>query len=131
MVELALVATVFLMLIFGIMDFGRALYTYHAVANAAREGSRWAIVRGNTCPIAGCPAHSADVQTYVRGRNGTLMDPTQLAVTATYGGNTGCAAGNEDRGCLVTVTVTYPFHFAELPFADLTMTSTSKMYITQ
>ena len=131
MVELALVATAFLLLIFGIMDFGRALFTYHAVANAAREGSRWAMVRGSTCTVAGCPAAAADVQTYVQGRNGTLMTASDISVSTTYGGNTGCPAGNQNPGCLVTVTVTYPFHFAALPFADISMSSTSKMYITQ
>jgi len=131
MVELALVASAFFLLIFGIMDFGRALFTYHAVANAAREGSRWAIVRGSTCTVAGCPASASDVQDYVRSRNGTLMTATDISVNTTFGGNTGCPAGNKGRGCLVTVEVDYPLHFAALPFADITMSSTSKMYITQ
>jgi len=134
MVELALVATVFLMLIFGIMDFGRALFTYHGVADAAREGSRWAMVRGSTCPAAACPsgaATSSDIQTYVRSRNGTLMTPSNITVTATWSGGGTCGAAHPDPGCVVAVTVTYPFHYAELSFADVTMTSTSKMYITQ
>lgn len=131
MVEFAIVATAFLLLMFGIMDFGRAIFTYHAVANAAREGSRYAMVRGSSCTVTGCPATSATIQTYVRGRNGTLMTPSSITVTASWPGTTGCAAGSNAAGCKVAVTVSYPFHFAALPFADLTMSSTSTMIISQ
>src|SRR6202011_4519957 len=58
LVEFAIASTVALTMIFGIIDFGRGLYTYHLVANAARAGSRWAMVRGNTCTAAGCPVTS-------------------------------------------------------------------------
>ena len=44
MTEFALVAPVLLLLTFGIIDFGRALYFYSATANAAREASRVAAV---------------------------------------------------------------------------------------
>ena len=37
-------------LMFGIIDFSRALYAYHWVSYAAREGSRWASVRGTGLP---------------------------------------------------------------------------------
>ena len=40
MTEFALVAPVLLLLTFGIMDFGRALYFYSAAGNAAREAAR-------------------------------------------------------------------------------------------
>jgi len=131
MVEFAVVATVFLLLLFGIVDFGRAVFTYHAVANAAREGSRYAMVRGSSCAVSGCPATSASIQTYVRGRNSTLMVPSSITVTASWPGITGCTAGGNTAGCEVAVTVTYPFHFAALPFADIPMSSTSTMIISQ
>lgn len=131
MVEFAVVATAFLLLLFGIVDFGRAVFTYHAVANAAREGSRYAMVRGSSCTVAGCPATSATVQTYVRGRNSTLMAPSSITVTPSWPGTTGCAAGGNAPGCTVTVTVTYPFHFMALPFADIPMSSSSTMVISQ
>jgi Flp pilus assembly protein TadG len=40
---------IILPLIFGALDFSRAMYAYHFVAYAAREASRWASVRGSTC----------------------------------------------------------------------------------
>lgn len=44
MVELALVLPIFILLIVGVFDFGRAIYAYNTVLNASREGARQAIV---------------------------------------------------------------------------------------
>ena len=39
-VEFALVLPVFLLMLFGAIEFGRAYYTVHLLTNAAREGAR-------------------------------------------------------------------------------------------
>lgn len=44
MVEFALLLPVLLFLAFGIFEFGRAYYTYSAIANAANEGARYGTV---------------------------------------------------------------------------------------
>jgi Flp pilus assembly protein TadG len=44
LVEFSLVLTLLLMVLFGIIEFGRALYAYNALANAAREGARYGII---------------------------------------------------------------------------------------
>lgn len=44
LVEFALVLPVFLLILFVIFDFGRAIYAYNAISNAAREGGRTAII---------------------------------------------------------------------------------------
>ena len=44
LVEFALIALPFLMILIGIIDIGRAIYGYNTVANAAREAARYAIV---------------------------------------------------------------------------------------
>jgi len=46
MVEFALVFPLFLVLLFGFIDVGRLVYVNNAVAQAAREGARWASVAG-------------------------------------------------------------------------------------
>ena len=74
LVEFAIASTVALTLIFGIVDFGRGLYTYHLVSNAARAGSRYAIVRGSACTVAGCPATSR-LDPDVRARLGARHRP--------------------------------------------------------
>jgi Flp pilus assembly protein TadG len=133
LVEFAIASTVALTMIFGIIDFARGLYTYHLVSNAARAGSRYAIVHGSACSVAGCPATSDQIQTYVRGL-APGIDPSSLTVATTWpGGGTNCAAGSNDPGCPVTVTVTYPFKFMIrlLPSFTMSMTSASTMVISQ
>jgi Flp pilus assembly protein TadG len=132
MVEFAIVSTLALTLIFGIIEFGRALYTYHLVSSAARLGSRYAMVRGSACAAAGCPADTGDVQTYVRSL-APGVNPASLAVTTTWSTAPGCISGANDPGCLVTVSVTYPFSFVVplLPSLTLPLSSASQMVISQ
>jgi Flp pilus assembly protein TadG len=133
LVEFAIASSVALTMIFGIIDFGRGLYTYHLVANAARAGSRYAIVRGSACTVTGCPATTDDIQTYVRGL-APGVDPNSLAVTTTWPGGNGCiGAATNGPGCTVTVSVTYPFRFLVpmLPHFTMNMSSASTMVISQ
>src|SRR5436190_17336585 len=44
LVEFALVTVLFLMLLFGITEFSRALWTWNALVHATREGARYAVV---------------------------------------------------------------------------------------
>jgi hypothetical protein len=43
MVEFAVLAPIFFLLLLGTIDLGRAVYTYNAISNAAREGARAAV----------------------------------------------------------------------------------------
>lgn len=133
MVETMLVMTLMLSVLCGIMEGGRALYTYHAVANAARLGARYAIVRGTGCSVAGCPATAASIRSYVRGQT-LLVDPSALAVTSTWATAPGCIDPNhQGQDCIVIVQVQYPFQWAIpfVPLPTLTMSSTSRMVISQ
>jgi Flp pilus assembly protein TadG len=125
--EMAIVATALLALMFGIIDFGRAMYTYSFVAQLARAGARWAIVRGSGCTILdSCNATSAEVQTYVQGLAAGM---NSSKITATLATPNGCQAA----GCPVLITVKYPFSFMTgvLPSAQFTMSSSSQMVISQ
>lgn len=134
MPEFALAATALLLFVFGILEFGRGFYAYHTVSNAARLGSRWAIVRGASCsaPLDHCQATSSDIQTYVRSQIFAVMNPSAVNVTASWPGNGGsCAAGSKARGCPVSVTVTYNFGFV-IPLVhsgSIPLSSTSQMII--
>ena len=44
MVEFALIVPVLLLLLFGILDLGRALNAYVTMSNASREGARYAML---------------------------------------------------------------------------------------
>jgi Flp pilus assembly protein TadG len=50
MVEFAVLAPVFFMLLLGTIDLGRAVYIYNSISDAAREGARAAIPFDNPLP---------------------------------------------------------------------------------
>jgi len=60
MVEFALIAPILILLIFGVIDFGRLIYTYATLNQAVNEGARTAIRDSAVLPS------NADVQTAVR-----------------------------------------------------------------
>ena len=47
LVEFALILPVFILVLVGIFDFGRAIYAYNTISNASREAVRLAIVDQN------------------------------------------------------------------------------------
>jgi hypothetical protein len=65
LVEFAVTGLLFFALVFGIMEASRAIYHYNIIASVAREGTRFAAVRGSE---SGRPASVADIQDFVRGR---------------------------------------------------------------
>jgi len=140
--EFALILPFMLAGIFGVIEFGRALYTYHFVSDAAREASRWASVRGQSCKAYGsvaCPAKSADVEDYVASITPPGIDksPAKLLVDTAWvappGRGNDCAKFPKNPGCSVQVTVTYNFKFILpfLPSSTYAMKSTSEMVISQ
>jgi hypothetical protein len=50
LIEFALVSPLLLLLIFGIIDIGRAIFYYDTLNHAAREGARAAVQASNTMP---------------------------------------------------------------------------------
>ena len=138
--ETAIVMTVLLMLTFGIIDFGRAMYTYGFVAQIAREGARWAIVRGSlSCTnsgnnLPGCNANGTAIQSYVQSLSEGATNASQISVgTLQYSNCPGSSSGNAP-GCTLSLTVSYPFKFLSLGFlpkSTILMSSTSQMVISQ
>jgi hypothetical protein len=47
LMEFAIVATVFLTMLFAVVEFGRFLWTHNALTDAARRGARYATIRKN------------------------------------------------------------------------------------
>ena len=117
-VEFALVSILFFTLAFGVMEFGRAVWLYGTVAHVAREGARFAIVRGSESGRATTPA---EVEAYV---NNAAAGMTGLTVTTTWDDP------SMDRGTVVQVRVDRQFDPA-LPFVTgvIPLTSTSRMVI--
>jgi Flp pilus assembly protein TadG len=139
--ETAIIMAVLLAMMFGIIDFGRALYTYSFVAQLARQGARWAIVRGADCTAysSACPAAkgSTDIQPYIQSLNEGAMNGSQIQANLQFSSNSAncpnASAGlpSNKPGCIAQVTVSYPFSFMLpwVPNTTITMTSTSQMII--
>jgi len=93
-VEFAIVAPVFFLLVFGMIEFGRMVMVQQVITNASREGARIAVLDGTT----GAEVLTA-VENYLAPSNlsgaSVTLDPTEPS-TAGYGE-------------AVTVTVSIPF----------------------
>ncbi|HEX2270027.1 MAG TPA: TadE/TadG family type IV pilus assembly protein [Pyrinomonadaceae bacterium] len=68
--EFAIVALVFFIIIFGIIEFGRLLYTHNALADATRRGARYAVLHPGI--TAADKTNVKNVVVY--GKNGTFDD---------------------------------------------------------
>jgi hypothetical protein len=75
LVEYALVLPVLLLLLLGIMDFGIVVFKYNTIANAAREGARFGIVRAGDAGL---------IEDHVLARTVWLGNPEDFTVTATF-----------------------------------------------
>src|SRR5690242_3682361 len=87
----------------GILDFGRAIYAYNTLSNAAREGARVAIVDQTvTSGVAVGAQRAADQAT------GLGVNPS-TDVDVTYTAPDGSACPSHALGCTATVDVRYGF----------------------
>jgi Flp pilus assembly protein TadG len=116
MVEFALViAFIFIPLVFGIIEFGRLIWSKTTITAAAREGVRYAVVHGST---SGSVADSAAVANYVIAR--TQLSP--IGVQTTW-------ADGKEPGDTATVRVTYVYTPIVRVISSKTITSTSRQVI--
>jgi Flp pilus assembly protein TadG len=122
-VEFALGFVLRFSIIFGIIDFGRALYAYDAISDAARIGTRYAIVRGAS---SNSPVTASTVAWYVANNCCAGLDPNAITVTTTW-------SPNNQAGSTVTVQVNYTLTFMTplLPTWSVPMSATSAMVISQ
>ena len=110
---------VLLAVMFGIIDFGRALYTYSFVANAARKAraGRSCADRSARCSIT-VPRQSTDLQPYVQSLSEGAMTASNIAASLSFPSCPGLVtAHGNSAGCVAEVTVTYPFTFIS-PFVS-------------
>ena len=155
LVEMGLAFIGIVSMLFGIFELSMALYSYHFVSEAAREASRFAMVRGSQCATifnasycsptdaATTGADEGDISHYVNSlgypfANKLTTATTWLTSSQDAKGNitwTGCgnAASCKVPGNQVQVTVSYPFPL-NVPFLKtytINLASTSSVVISQ
>jgi Flp pilus assembly protein TadG len=130
LLEFAVTLPALLVLIFCFMEMCMALYTYEMISDSAREGTRYAMVRGASCPSAAhptCEATVAQVNTFVLALGWPNVGGGAVIPSTTY------PDGDENVGSHVQVTVSYAFKIAMpfVPTKSITMSSTAKTTIIQ
>ena len=101
MIEFAIVLPVLLMLVFGITEFGRALWTVNVMTSAAREGVRVAVVTGPDWARVDTRVTEVCNAAGIRASNG----PRQVQLTGIT--HAGPAANDPERKVTVTVRANF------------------------
>jgi Flp pilus assembly protein TadG len=122
-VEWAVVAPVIVLFLFGLIVGGLGVFRYQQVASLAREGARYASVRGaqyeqTTRRPAATPE---DVYNNAILPNMVALDPARLTYRVTWD-------PDNRQNSLVTVQVTYRW-IPEAIFGGIDLTSTSTMAV--
>jgi Flp pilus assembly protein TadG len=86
LVEFSLAFSVFVLIVFGLIDLGRVVYAHNSLSEAAREGARWGSVQArSSTDIPGIEAFTVDHVIGIGGvtataaciRTGTIVLPCQ------------------------------------------------------
>jgi len=94
-VEMAVSITALLIAIIGMMKMCVAIYSYHYTSEAAREGARYAIVRGYTASSTqtacvayetGCMTSADNVSAYVKALGYPALTPANMTVSVSWAG---------------------------------------------
>ena len=124
MVEGAFTLVIFLSLVFGVCEFGRAIWIYTLICHVAREGTRYAAVHGSQSGMTSATA-IANTNALVKAR-AVGLPAANVNVTTTW-------VPNNTPGNAVKVAVTYDFKFVtpyRLPTNTLTLKSNSQVMVT-
>ncbi len=140
---------IFLTFLFAVMETAFALYSYFFLAEAAREGARYAIVRGSTAgggaacasySSSNCQASAANIESYIQNLGFPGISASNMTVPApawsAYASGSPCPSSPNpcnSPGNLVTVTVRYNFPLAVpfIPAHTFSMSSSASMIISQ
>jgi len=123
-VEFAVVTSTFLMLLFGVIQMGLAVYNYNSVCEAAREAVRYAVVHS---PTSANPATTAQIQQVaMNAATGVSLAAGNIAVSWPADANLPSL-----KDAQVKITYSYSFHIPFMSQATLNLTSTSQMLVSQ
>ncbi len=131
LVEFALAFTIFLLLLLGVLEFGRLLFVYSSVYSAAREAARsGAAVESNP---SGTPLYNdcAGIRSSAKriGALGGIDNDNDIAITYRAPTCGSCPCSGVALGSQITVTVTTPFKFIVLSLPQFPISSSASRTI--
>lgn len=141
LVEFALALPVFLMIVFGIIEFGMLIFSVAVVNGSAREGARYGAAKGVNNQYYNC----SGIESAVMG-TGSLIGITAVDVNITYDDGTGTIHGFDcptlasfggskiEAGDRVIVEVAYTYqslmkNILAIPVPDMNLGSTVRRLI--
>jgi len=119
-VEFALVMPLFLLMTYGFMELGRALFIQNNLAHAVYEAQRYAIVHGASSTA---PADATAIRDRILA-TADVLDGSLLNVNVTF-------APDNEPGSVVTISAVYAFDYMTglLPLDGFDMTSNTSATI--
>ena len=103
MIEFSLVFLLFITMVAGVFEVGRAIWTYNSLMHAAKQGARYAMVHGERNPIG---AGDLTVKQYVEKQ---VVGIAQVTPAVVY------EDANKKPGTKVTVSATHTLNFIVAP----------------
>ena len=118
--ELALVIPLFMLLVAGLVDAGRAVWVRTTVQYESTQAVRWASVRSND---SGNPATAAKIEAWVENQ-ARILDPDKLSVETSW-------TPSNSPGATVSITVQYQYEpaLAFIPINPITFSVTTSQII--
>jgi Flp pilus assembly protein TadG len=125
LVEFALVAPILFLLLFGMLDFGRAFNYWIDSTHLANEGARWAVVNHNpgSGTLQDYIQQQADTGELRDGGSASVPDPMEVCINFPNGATVG-------QPVVVTASVTYhwlPFLSDRIDVLATSVTGSSTM----
>ena len=105
-VEFAFILPLLLVLVFGIFEFARLMWTREALAETAAAGARCMAMSATSCQSGGAYS-SSGTTTYIQGV-GNTWGLSLTASNLTLNNNTTCSGVSATKG-FSSVTITYSF----------------------
>lgn len=115
-VEFALIIPIFLLMTYGFMELGRALFIQNSLGHAVYEAQRYAIVHGAS---SSAPANANAIETVILEKAG-MLDGNRLTINVTF-------TPDNEPGSVVNIEAIYAFDYMTglVPLQAFDMRSTS------
>lgn len=120
MVEFAIVLPLFMVLTFGIIEFGIIMYNKALITNASREGARFGVLYVDPPPVtsADIEALKLEIETKVKSKLGITDNPTKSRLISLGGSAAPVivpSLGTDGTENYLEVKVTFFYQFLVLP----------------